>query len=1164
MHTQYSLLDGACRIKPLIQKAVDYKMPALAMTDHGNIFGAIDFYQTAVSMGVKPIIGCEVYVTMTGSRFERTSIQKGQISHLILLARDIEGYRNLCKLISASYLEGFYYVPRVDKDILAEYSKGLIGTSACLRGEIPKHLIQGNYNEALKASDEYQHIFGKGNFYLELMSHELPEEKRVVEGIVKISKELNIPLIAANDVHYLDPSQASAHETLLCIQTQTTITDPNRMRLQSDQFYFKDAELMKKEFNWIPEALTNTLEVAEKCNLELTFDKFYLPHFTPPKNKTKEGYMRELCDEGLKVRYPDVTDEIKARLEHELETIETMGFVSYFLIVWDFINYAKKQLIPVGPGRGSAAGSLVSYLLGITDLDPLKYDLLFERFLNPDRAGMPDIDIDFCYERRGEVIDYVTEKYGKENVAQIITFGTMQAKAAIRDVGRAMGAPYIDVDRIAKLVPNELGITIDLALEKEPKLEELCRKDKMAHDIIETSKVLEGLNRHASTHAAGVVISDKPLNEHVPLFKTNDDQISTGYSMNGIAKIGLLKMDFLGLRTLTVISQAVQLIKEISDIEVDITKIPLDDQKTYESLGHANSLGVFQLESAGMRELLKKIKPSEFEDLIAILALYRPGPMGSGMLDDFIKRKKGTVAVEYDHPELEPILKETYGIILYQEQVMRIPVVLAGFSLVQADHLRRAMSKKIASVMEKMRKDFVEGCLKVNQIDSEKANYIFDLIDYFSGYGFNKSHSAAYALITYQTAYLKTNYPVEFMCALLNCEKNNMDKVVEYTKECAAMGIKVLPPDISRSMKEFHVVGDSTPRPNEFRALERGPTADGAPEFRKSGTLGCIQFGLLAIKNVGSTAIDSIVECRKSGRYISLFDLCERVDLRLVNRKVLESLVKCGAMDDLKGFRSQQMAVIDRALELGNKTQKEKSSGQLSFFDMDGEKAGFGTGSDALPDIKEWQSTQILSFEKDVLGFYVSGHPLEYYKTEIKEFTDISTKDLEKIADGEDVRLVGLITHVKLTNTRKTNERMAIVRVEDMDGSVEVVVFPSDYEKLVDYIVEGEVVFLNGKSNIRQERVSVIVSDLKRITDVYNAIKAIKVTLPTTNKKIFEDLKKKLLNFPGKVPVYLTLNTSSQKGVEIRIGQGLFVAPNENLMNEIKVIVGDENFAVDL
>jgi DNA polymerase III subunit alpha len=652
VHTQYSLLDGACRIKELIKKAKEYNMPALGMTDHGNLFGAIDFYLEAKAQEVKPIIGCEAYVATQGSRLDKTPRQKGSTSHLVLFAKDETGYSNLLKLVSAGYLEGFYYNPRLDKDLLAQHAQGLICTSACLKGEVAWNLMQGNYHAALKAADSFQHIFGKGNFYLELMDHGLREQKKVNEGILKISKELDIPLIVTNDVHYINQGHSKAHEALLCIQTQTTLTDQNRMRLQSDQFYFKDPALMVKEFGWIPQALKNTLEIAEKCNLKLKFDEIHLPKFDPPKNKSKEEYLAELCEYGLKKRSIERTPEIQDRLNYELKIIEKMGFASYFLVVSDFIQYAKSVGIPVGPGRGSAAGSLVSYLLGITDLDPIKYGLLFERFLNPDRAGMPDIDIDFCYERRGEVIEYVTQKYGSENVAQIITFGTMQAKAAIRDVGRVMGVSYADVDRIAKLVPNDLGITIEEALEKEPRLRELADGDKIANDIITTAQSLEGLSRHASVHAAGVVIADKPLNEYVPLFKTSDGQITTGYSMNAIAKIGLLKMDFLGLRTLTVIDKALKLIEKNHNVKIDIAKIPLDDKKTYEMLSLANSFGVFQLESAGMRDLLKKIKPSEFEDLISILALYRPGPMGSGMLDDFIKRKRGEVEVKYDHPKL--------------------------------------------------------------------------------------------------------------------------------------------------------------------------------------------------------------------------------------------------------------------------------------------------------------------------------------------------------------------------------------------------------------------------------------------------------------------------------------------------------------------------------
>ncbi|OGX39220.1 MAG: DNA polymerase III subunit alpha [Omnitrophica WOR_2 bacterium RIFCSPHIGHO2_02_FULL_52_10] len=1135
VHTQYSLLDGACRIKELVDKAADYHMPALGMTDHGNVFGAVDFYQTAKSRGIKPIIGCEAYVVTSGSRFERTPRQKGSVAHLCLFARNQEGYRNLLKLVSTAYLDGFYYFPRMDKEILSRHAEGLLATSACLKGEVAWHLKEGNYNAALKAADDLAQIFGKGNFYLEIMDHGMKEQKTVNEGLVKIAADLNLPLVATNDVHYLEQSQSPAHDALLCIQTQTVLSDPKRMKLHNDQFYFKAPEEMIREFRWIPEATANTVAIAEQCNLELDFETVHLPKFNPPEHKTKEQFLRELCAQGLKQRYANVTTEIRDRLEYELNVIEKTGFTSYFLIVGDFIQFAKQRGIPVGPGRGSAAGSLVSYLLGITDLDPLKYGLLFERFLNADRAGMPDIDIDFCYERRGEVIDYVTQKYGKENVAQIITFGTMQARAAIRDVGRVMGASYGDVDRIAKLVPAELGITLDEAMSKEPQLEKLCKEDKTAREIIATAKVLEGLTRHASTHAAGVVIADKPLNEYVPLYKSSDDQVMTGYAMNAIAKIGLLKMDFLGLRTLTVISEAVKLTNAIHGKKIDIGAIPLDDQKTYDNLSKANSFGIFQLESGGMRELLKKIQPSEFEDLISILALYRPGPMGSGMLDDFIKRKRGEVKFQYDHPKLEPILKDTYGIILYQEQVMKIAVALAGFSLTQADHLRWAMSKKIPAVMEQMRKDFVAGCWKTSQIMEGKANRLFDLIDYFSGYGFNRSHSAAYALITYQTAYLKVNYPVEFMCALLNCERNNTDKVVEYVKESAAMGITIQPPDINESLLEFKVVDAKT-----------------------------IRFGMLAIKNVGESAIDSLVKQRGAKPYASLFDVCERVDLRLVNRKVLESLIKCGALDCFGAFRAQLMMVLDKAFELGAKKQKEKASGQVSFFDLTGEDSGFNKDTEALPAVKEWHKTQILSFEKEILGFYISGHPLAHYHNEIKEFTEISTKNLKQSVEGENVRLVGLIEHVKLTNTRKTNERMAILRVEDMDGEVEAVVFPSSYEKLANYIHEGEVVFLSGKVSFRDNDPKIIVEDMKQIHDVYGTIKAINLDLTEVGERDLSDLKKKLASFPGKVPVYLRLNTKTHKSVEILVGEDLYVAPNEQLMNEIKEFVGEEKFKVTL
>lgn len=1134
VHTQYSLLDGACRIKELLQKAAEYKMPALAMTDHGNMFGAIDFYQTAIRLGVKPIIGCEAYIA-PGSRLDK-SVKEGTASHLLLFAQDETGYQNLMKLVSAGYLEGFYYRPRMDKELLERYSEGLLASSACLRGEIACNLQQGNYHAALRAADEYQHIFGKGNFYLEIMDHGLPEQRQVNEGLMKIAKDLTLPLVVTNDVHYLEQSQFSAHEALLCVQTQSYLSDPGRMRLKTDQFYFKDPQLMKKEFSWCPEALTNTLAITEKCNLQLSFNQYHLPRYVPPGGETKEEFLEDLCSRGMKERFGEMTPEIKTRLDHELATIKKMGFISYFLIVWDFIHYARQRGIPVGPGRGSAAGSLVSYLLGITDLDPLKYGLLFERFLNPERAGMPDIDIDFCFERRGEVIEYVTKKYGKDNVAQIITFGTMQARAAVRDVGRVMSVPYAEVDKIAKMIPSEPGMTLKEALKVEPQLSKLYKADQVASKIIDTAQVLEGLNRHASIHAAGVVIGDRPLTEYIPLFKTTDDQITTGFSMTGIAKMGLLKIDFLGLRTLTVIDHAVKWIKKIHHIDINISKIPLDDKKTFKLLGQAQGLGIFQLESSGMRDLLKKIKPTQFEDLISILALYRPGPMGSGMLDDFIKGKKGEVTVKYPHHKLKPILKETFGIIVYQEQVMQMASVLAGFSMTQADHLRRAMSKKISTVMDKMRKTFVEGCYKTSRIKENEANKLFDLIDYFSGYGFNRSHSAAYALISYQTAFLKANYPVEFMCALLTNEKDNTDKIVEYVKECGLMDLTVLPPDVNASITEFSVVDQKT-----------------------------IRFGLLAVKNIGKAAIESIIENRNvNGPFKSLYEFCERLDLRAVNRKVVESLIKCGAFDCFKVYRSQLMAIVDKALELGANAQKEKASGQFSFFNMVEDSGGFKKGAEDLPDIKEWPQRQILSHERELLGFYLSGHPLAHYQVEIKELSNHTTKDLKLACDGQEVKIVGIINAVKLTTTRRTNERMAIIGIEDMDGLTEVVIFPSTYPKVADILTEGEVVIVIGRVNFRDDAPNIVAGDITKIDEIYKVIKTIKVNLAGVNEEGLKRLREKLSHFPGKTPVYLGLDTQSLKSVQILVGEDLFVTPSEVLMNEIKDVVGRERFSVTL
>lgn len=1133
VHTQYSLLDGACRINELVKKAVAAEMTALAMTDHGNMFGAIDFYQACSKNKIKPIIGCETYLT-TGSRFDRNSDQRS-ICHITLLAADNTGYSNLMKLVSAANIEGFYYKPRIDKEILARHAKGLIGTSGCLKGEVCGYLLKGNFEAALTAADEYRQIFAPGHYYIEVMDHGLIEQKKVNEQLIKIAQHLNLPLVATNDVHYLDHSQHIAHDTLLCIQTQTTVSDPNRMRFGSDQFYFKSPDEMKRTFAWAEDAVNNTLVIAEQCNVKLDFDQYHLPVYAPPDGLTPNQYLLNLCRQGLARCYGQTSPELEKRLAHELKTIEDMGFVSYFLIVWDFIHYAKSIGVPVGPGRGSAAGSLVSYLLGITDLDPIKYGLLFERFLNPGRRSMPDIDIDFCYERRGEIIDYVTRKYGSTNVAQIITFGSMQAKAAVRDVGRAMGMGYSDVDRIAKLIPNEIGITIDEALNIEPQLKELVLVDKTAGQLLETAKVLEGLNRHASIHAAGVVISDKPLTEYVPLFKGADGQVTTAFDMDGISKIGLLKMDFLGLRTLTVITDALKLIKIHRGIDIDINTVPLDDPKAYAMLSQANALGVFQLESGGMRDLLKKMKPSEFEDLIAILALYRPGPMGSGMLDDFIKRKRGENKITYPHPMLEEVLKPTYGIILYQEQVMQIASTLAGFDMAQADDLRKAMGKKIPAEMAKMRSYFVAGCAKHSSIPEHEANALFDLIDYFAGYGFNRSHSAAYALITYRTAYLKANYPTEFMCALLTSERDNTEKVVEYVKGAEAMGIAVLPPDVNASNAQFAVTGDKT-----------------------------IRYGLLAVKNIGALAIESIAASRQQdGKFVSLFDFSRRVDLRLNNRKVVESLIKSGAFDSLGCRRAQLNAVLDRALESGTKKQQEVHAGQFSFFSTE-DAGGFGEGDEKLPDIPEWTQAQLLANEKTLLGFYLSGHPLERYKSEIKEFTNYDTATLKNAKEGQSVRLIGLITMVKLATTKKTNERMAILGIEDMAGGMETVVFPSTYQKVIAYLKEGNVVIVSGKVNFRDGAAKMVVEEMAGIDEIYDLIKSIHIDLSKVGKAGFEKLKEKLARFPGKVPVYLQIDTKNYKSVQVLVGKDLFVMPSEVLMEEVKALVGPECFKVTI
>jgi len=1130
VHTQYSLLDGACLIKNLAETARRMKMPAVAITDHGNMFGAIEFYQACMQNGVKPIVGCEIYIAPK-SRLDKTVYSGGETSsHLILLAKDETGYRNLMKLVSIGYLEGFYYKPRIDKEVLARHSEGLIALSSCLKGEVARLALDNKLDKIKELAGQYQDILGKDNFYFELQDNLIPEQKKVAAVLIKSGKSLGIEVVATNDVHYLTKDSASAHEALLCIQTQTTLDDPNRMKLQTDQFYFKSPEEMKALFKDVPEAISNTIKITEKCNLELDFTKTFLPHYPMPAGTSREKYLKQLCEEGMKRKYSEVTPEVKQRLEYELNVINKSGYTSYFLIAWDFVSFAKQKGIAVGPGRGSAAGSITSFCLGITDIDPLDYNLLFERFLNQERVTMPDIDIDFCYERRGEVIDYVIQKYGQDNVAQIITFGTMAAKAVIRDVGRVMNMPYADVDKIAKLVPVDPNMTLSLALEQEPELRNLYKKDPTVKTLIDTSRYLEGLTRHASTHAAGVVISEEPLTKHVPLFRTGDGQVSTGYAMTSLEKIGLLKMDFLGLRTLTVVQETLKIVNKVNNVDLKIEDMPMHNAKTFKLLGRARTMGVFQLESSGMRDLLKKLKPEKFEDIIALLALYRPGPIGSGMLDDFMKRKHGEVEVRYDHPLLKPILKETYGIIVYQEQVMMIVSSLAGFSLAQADLLRRAIGKKTPEIMDQQKKAFIEGAVK-NKIDRRIAEKIFNLIEHFAGYGFNKSHSAAYAMISYRTAYLKANYPVEFMAALLTSEKDNTDKIVEYIDEAELMGIKILPPDVNESFATFTMIDKDS-----------------------------IRFGLGAVKNVGQGAIDIVIEAReKHGCFRSLSEFCERTDSRLVNKKVIESLIKCGAFDSFGLRRSQMMVMLASTMDRANAIQREKALGQMLLF---GDK---GMDEEA-PDIKEWPESQLLTFEKEMLGFYITGHPLAKYEKMLKEYSTADSAGLKDLEDGAKVRFGGIINKVKNTITKRTGEKMAIMIMEDLGGPVEVLVFPSSYKNVSRFIRPNFAVFVSGRLSLKEERPKIIVEDIVPIDDARSRFtRAINVNMLSLGmeNEMFERLRGLFEKYKGSIPVYLNVSTKKNGAYRILVDRHLFVSPTNQMISELEELVGRDHITFE-
>jgi DNA polymerase-3 subunit alpha len=1053
VHSEFSLLDGACRIKDLISKAKNNNMPALALTDHGVMYGVIQFYKEAVANQIKPIIGCEVYVA-PHSRKDKSNGKKESPSHLILLVKNKKGYQNLLQLVTKSFREGFYYKPRIDKKILKKYSEGLIGLSACLKGEIPRMILQNNLTKAQELALSYQEIFGKDDFYLEIQNNTMPEQIKVNQELIKLGHSLQIPLVATNDVHYINREDREAHDILLCIQTATNLDDPNRMKLSTDEFYFNTPEEMQQHFADIPEALENTVKIAEKCNLEIDFRNAHLPNFNLPDGLTDNDYLRQLCYEGAKNKFKNVDDIISKRLDYELDVIKKMGFATYFLIVWDFVNYAKNNRIMVGPGRGSAAGSLVAYCLNITSINPLDYNLLFERFLNPERISMPDFDIDFSYEGRGEVIEYVSKKYGRDKVSQIITFGTMAARAAIRDVGRALGIPYGQVDKIAKLIPMDPKMTIEKALQLEPELKTRMDNDPNIKKMIEISSKLEGLSRHASTHAAGVVLSREPLTNFVPLQLTSDGEISTQYAAEELESLGLLKMDFLGLRTLSVINNTLKIIRNTREENIDINNVPLDDKEVYKLLSRGDCCGLFQLESSGMIDLVKRLEPKNIEDITALLALFRPGPLGSGMIDDFINRKKGKVEIKYLHPQLEPILRDTYGVIVYQEQVMQIASELAGFSLGQADILRKAMGKKVKEIMKKQNQLFLKGAVK-NGIDKETAQEIFDLIAYFAGYGFNKSHSVSYAFISYQTAYLKAHYPVEYMAALLTSIMQNTDKVVKYIKECQNINLKILPPDINESLVDFTVVDRDT-----------------------------IRFGLAAVKNVGRAAIENIIQERtENGPFVSLFDFCRRVDAKTMNRRVVESLIKCGSFDSTGVKRSQLLSVLEKAIDLGHEIQREKRNGQTNLFALMGnDSESQQHGNPPLPEIDEFSDQELLAMEKETLGFYLSHHPLEDYHDKLKKTINADSSQLQQFSDKTQLVLGGIITGMRKKTTKHGNMMVYFV-LEDLEGTVDVIVFPKTYEEYKEAIQEENIVIVEGRLDAAEFNIKILAEAIIPIND---------------------------------------------------------------------------------
>jgi DNA polymerase-3 subunit alpha len=1159
VHTEYSLLDGACRIDDVVEKAQAEKMPAVAITDHGNMCGAIDFYKAAADRGIKPIIGCEAYIAPGSRKDKKSSSARDAAYHLVLLAKDDTGYKNLVKLITAAHLEGFYYKPRIDKEILAQHAKGLIGFTACLKGEVPNKIANDQLQQAKAALDEYRHIFEPGDFYVELHNHGIEQQRAVNRVLIEWAREFNLPLVATNDVHYIERKHWEAHDCLICLGTQSLVADEKRMRYVAEQFYMRSPEEMHERFRETPQAIQNTLAVAEKCNVLLEFGKLHFPAYHPPDGLSREQYLHQLCALGLQERYgiewknpkSDPEKALVARLEYELKVIEKTGFASYFLIVWDFVHFAKSKGIPVGPGRGSAAGSLVAYLLRITDIDPLRYNLLFERFLNPERVSPPDIDMDFCYNRRPEVIEYVRQKYGNDHVAQIITFGTLGAKMVVRDVGRVLGLSYGECDRVAKMIPPDVGMTLAKALEISPELKAAYQNEDNVRRIIDTGFTLEGLARNASTHAAGVVIGAEPLTNVVPLTTgTNSNEIVTQYSMNPLGDLGLLKMDFLGLKTLTVIKDALDLIEQTSGQRLDVDAIPLDDAKTFDLLNKANTIGVFQLESQGMRDLCRRIGVDCIDVIIALIALFRPGPMN--MLDDYVNRKHGKTKVEYDHPLLEPILKETFGVFVYQEQVMQAANVLAGYSLGRADILRRAMGKKKPEEMEKQREIFIKGCQEKNKIPRAKAERIFETLAKFAGYGFNKSHSAAYAVVAYQTAWLKANYPVEFMAALLSNELANTEKIQLFVNECKRMGIEVLPPDVNESGVRFSV--------ERRTAISAVPSAGDDRDRRDACPTQAIRFGLAGIKNVGEIAVQNVIDVRQAGgRFKSFAEFCERVDSRVVNRKVLESLVKCGAFDSLGQSRTRTYAEIDFQLNRVSSLQRDRESGQAALFEVEPVHARRqATGQ--TPAV-EWSQGEMLAFEKELLGFYVTGHPLAQYAEILSRYELASSADVAQLQDGQRTRIGGIVSRLQLKTTRQ-GKPMAILALEDLNGSVEVLVFPEAYARCATNLRADAPIFVCGTVSLREDKPKIVADQIFPLEDVPKKFtKAVHIRLAAgaTEGSALDRVQDVLRAHPGSVPVLFCFVYPDGRAVFLEAHERFSVTPTQQFVRDVEAVLGSDS-----